>query len=529
GWQTGLNTSALSTSVFADPASMMQQLDALGFRVLAWTSPYLEHASGAPADEAQHLYAQADASHWFVEDGTGQTYVSPSTPVKGGAGVVDFTSQGARSFWEGLAGRATQANLHGFKCDYGEDFIPNLLNQRLPIVFSDGTTSRTARLYPIAEHATYHAALDAAFPGDGALIVRASSWGGAAQADMIWPGDLDPRFEHQGDTLASDEGTGRAVGGLPAVVVAAQTLATSGFPAFGSDTAGYRHEPTRESTLRWMEHTALTVVMQVYEDGARLPWLYDAAAGAEYQAMASLHQQLEPYNAVLMRRAQTVGSPSIRPLPLAFPQDPASAAVADGEYLLGPDLLVAPVLAPGVTTQSVHLPPGAWVHWWSDTVYEGPADVTVQAPLGSPPLFARAGGLVPMLPEGVDTLVPASQPGVVSWTAAGAEMRARAWPSGASSVTLDDASAIDVVDDIGGVTVSWESSGVVANLTVDVDTRVRAGHGPPATQVSTVSGPALARVATPELVAASTTAAWAPGAAGHVVLRFVGSGSALVH
>ena len=274
--------------------------------------------------------------------------------------------------------------------------------------FADGTTSRTARAYPVEEHATYHAALDAAYPGDGALIVRASAWGGAAQADVIWPGDLDAQFEHQGDTLP---GGGIAVGGLPAVVVDAQTLAVSGFPAFGSDTTGYRHDPTRESTLRWMEHTALTVVMQVYEDGARLPWLYDDAAGAEYQAMASLHQQLEPYNAILMRQAQTTGSPSIRPLPLAYPQDPGTFAVADAEYLLGPDLLVAPVTAAGVTQESVHLPPGRWVHWWSDVVTDGPADVTVQAPLGSPPLFARAGGLVPMLPEGIDTLVAGHRAG----------------------------------------------------------------------------------------------------------------------
>ena len=91
----------------------------------------------------------------------------------------------------------------------------------------------------------------------------------------------------------------------------------SGFPAFGSDTTGYRGTPTRESTLRWMEHTALSVVMQVYEDGARLPWSYDDAAGAEYQAMATLHQQLEPYNAILVRGAQTSGAPTLRPLPLA--------------------------------------------------------------------------------------------------------------------------------------------------------------------------------------------------------------------
>jgi alpha-D-xyloside xylohydrolase len=250
GWQTALDTFVISPGVFADAPSTMDQLGALGYRVLAWTTPYLEKPQGAPANEAQALYPQAEAAGFFVKDDGGQTYVSPATPVRGGAGIIDFTNDGAQTFWEGLVARATQSGLHGFKCDYGEELIPNLLGQRDPVRFADGTTARTARLYPIEEHATYHAALDAAFPGDGLLIVRASSWGGAAQADVVWPGDLDSAFEHQGDPLPQG---GLAVGGLPAAIVAAQTLATSGFPAFGSDTAGYRGTPTRESMLRWID------------------------------------------------------------------------------------------------------------------------------------------------------------------------------------------------------------------------------------------------------------------------------------
>jgi alpha-glucosidase (family GH31 glycosyl hydrolase) len=508
----------------------MSQLQALGYRVLAWTTPYLEQPHGAPADEAQQLYQQAAANKWFVLDGQGRTYVSPATPVKGGAGIVDFTSAGANAFWESLVGRATAAGIHGFKCDYGEELIPNLLNARDDVLFSDGTTARTARLYPIQEHATYHAALDQAFPGDGVLIVRASSWGGAAQADIIWPGDLEAGFEHQGDPLPPPA-SGRAVGGLPAVVVAAQTLSTSGFPAFGSDTAGYRGEPTRESMLRWMEHTALTVIMQVYEDGnQRLPWAIDEAAGAEYAAMAELHQQLEPYNAVLMRQAQRAGAPPIRPLPLAFPQDDAAPAHADDEYLLGPDLLVAPVVAAGAGNRSVHLPPGAWVHWWSDQLFVGPAEVTVDAPLGSPPLFARAGGLVPMLPSGIDTLVDATAPGVVTLASRASELEARAWARGASSVVVDDGSEIDVADDASGVTVTWKPGSAARDLTVDVDTRARTGATGAASTVDTLSGAALAAVADEAAVRGAPGAAWAVDAGrGHVWLRFAGAGSARAH
>jgi alpha-D-xyloside xylohydrolase len=529
GWQQSVDDFTISPAVFGDlggPQATMSELAALGFRVMAWTSPYLEQPHGAPTDGAQQLYLTAQQDQFFVEDGEGNVYSSLSNPVHGGAGILDFTSAPASAFWEGLVARATGTGIQGFKCDYGEDFIPNLGDQRNPVLFADGTTSRTARLYPIEEHTAFHAALDAAFPGDGIIIARASSWGGAAQADVIWPGDLDAGLEHQGDPLP---GGGLAVGGLPAVVIDAQTLGVSGFPAFGSDTAGYRGTPTAESELRWMEHTALTVVMQVYEDGARLPWELDDTAGAEYQAMASLHQQLEPYNAILVRGSQTSGAPTIRPVPLAFPQDAASFAHADEEYMLGPDLLVAPVTTPGATTATVHIPPGAWVHWWSDAVTQGPADVTVDAPLGSPPFFARAGGLVPMLPQGIDTLVAATAPGVVTLASQAAEMRARAWATAAASVILDDGAAITVLDAADGVHVSWSRGASATNLTLDLDLRTSAA-GTSLHAVDTLSGVPLVAEPSAAQVEGSVTPAWAPGSApGHVLLRFVGPGAALVH
>lgn len=491
GWETGgYNTFELDTSKYGDVQSMMQQIAALGFRVLAWTTPYLEQPHGAPADEAQQLYQTAAANRWFVEGDMGDVYVSPATPIKGGAGIVDFTNAGAQGFWESIVSRATAAGIRGFKCDYGEELIPNLLGARNPVRFSDGTTSRTARLFPIEEHATYHAALDAAYPGDSLIIARASAWGGATQADVIWPGDLDPGFEHQGDLLP---GGSKAVGGLPAVVIDVQTLAASGFPAFGSDTAGYRSTPTEESMRRWMEHTALTPVMQVYEDGdSRLPWAISAAAGAEYQAMATLHQQLEPYDAMLMTAAATAGTAPVRALPLAFPADAAGFAHADDEYMLGPDLLVAPVVQAGVSSRSVHLPPGHWVHWWSDALLSGGADVTVQAPLGQPPLFARAGGLVPMLPPGIDTLVGATAAGVVTLASQATELQARSWVAGPASVTVDDGSRIALTDDAQGVTITWTPGVLARNLAIDVDLRARTGGPPGLTTVGGVSGAAPA-------------------------------------
>jgi alpha-glucosidase (family GH31 glycosyl hydrolase) len=183
------------------------------------------------------------------------------------------------------------------------------------------------------------------------------------------------------------------------------------------------------------------------------------------------------------------------------------------------------VIEAGASSKGVHLPPGSWVHWWSDTLYPGAADVTVQAPLGSPPLFARAGGLVPMLPPGIDTLVDATAPGVVTLASRATELWARSWASGPASVTTDDGSTIGITDDATGVTVAWAPGTSAHNLTIDVDTRARTGAMGAVKTVESLSGAPLVAMSSAAEVQASTGGAWAI-VGGHAYVRIAGSGKA---
>jgi alpha-D-xyloside xylohydrolase len=86
-------------------------------------------------------------------------------------------------------------------------------------------------------------------------------------------------------------------------------------------------------------------------------------------------------------------------------QDDPSAREAATEYYFGPDLLVAPILAP-VTQRAVYLPEGNWVDYWTGKRLTGRQTLAVEAPLDRIPVFVRDGAILPKIPDDVMTLVP---------------------------------------------------------------------------------------------------------------------------
>ncbi len=106
--------------------------------------------------------------------------------------------------------------------------------------------------------------------------------------------------------------------------------------------------------------------------------------------MARLRVGLSPYMKELARECSSTGLPLIRPL---FFEDESSAYArrAADAFLLGADLLVAPVLKKGARSRSVRLIAGDWVHLWTGKRFSGGERVRVRAPIGQPPAFYRAG------------------------------------------------------------------------------------------------------------------------------------------
>jgi alpha-D-xyloside xylohydrolase len=155
--------------------------------------------------------------------------------------------------------------------------------------------------------------------------------------------------------------------------------------------------PSPELYVRWSQMGLLFSHARAHGHTApREPWAFGEPTLSIFRKYAQLRYRLLPYIYAAARRAPE-GAPLARPLVFDYPADPATWHV-DDEYLLGPDLLVAPMFKPR-GSREIYLPDGGWFDFWTDHRFDGGRWISYEAELDTLPLFVRAGAVVPMGPD----------------------------------------------------------------------------------------------------------------------------------
>lgn len=336
-----------------------------GIRVILWQVPVLHPSSPD--------YAAAAKEGLFVRSPTGEPRLR--TQWLEGFANFDFTNPRAVEFFKDLVRPLVRMGIRGFKVDDGEDIEAG-------DVFSDGRPGgQVHNEYPVL----YARALRDLFKeekADGVLWVRSGSLG-SEEVPALWAGDQYASWEQ-----------------LRSLVPAGLSAGLSGSPFWGHDIGGYIGTPTPELYIRWAQFGTFCPLMQFHGQTSREPWCFGPEAEQAFTFLAHLRMNLRPTLKALGEEAAKEGTPIMRPMIFEFPGD-ARFRDEDTQYMLGPDLLVAPVLAPGARTRTVKFPEGVWHHLLEPMKFRGPSEEEVTAGLTSPLVFVRDGaGLRVELDEG---------------------------------------------------------------------------------------------------------------------------------
>jgi hypothetical protein len=181
--------------------------------------------------------------------------------------------------------------------------------------------------------------------------------------------------------------------------------ASIGEPYVSDDIGGFYAPPgdgndPDDLYLRFLQMGVFQPIMRLHSsDLDRLPWQFDASTQAVGDAFLQLRESLVPYLYSLSADSVGSGQPMAQALYLDYPDQAAAYANPD-EYLMGSNVLVAPVTKSGTDPQTtVWFPPGTWTDWFTGATYTGPGTQTLTVPLDQMPVFVKAGGIVPLQPS----------------------------------------------------------------------------------------------------------------------------------
>lgn len=338
-----------------------------GVQFLSYINPYVASDRDLCAEASARGYLTKDASGGDYHVEFGEFY----------AGVVDLTNPEAYDWFKNVIKKnLIELGCGGWMADFGE-YLPTdtfLHNGVSAEIMHNAWPALWAKC-------NYEALQETGKLGEILFFMRAGYTHSQKYSLMMWAGD-------QNVDWSLDDG-------LASVVPAALSLAMSGHGLHHSDIGGYttlfEMKRSKELLLRWCDFSAFTPMMRTHEGnrpGDNWQFDSDAETIAHFARMTEVFTRMKPYIKQAVAQNADSGLPVMRPLFLHY-EDDAHTYSLKYQYLFGRDLLVAPVYEEGRHDWTLYLPNDTWINLWTGETCHG-GEVTVDAPLGKPPVFYRA-------------------------------------------------------------------------------------------------------------------------------------------
>ena len=348
---------------FNEPEKMLSRLKEKGLKICVWINPYIGYKSP--------LFEEAKKGGYLIKNKAGGVWQWDMWQP--GMGIVDFTNPEAVKWFKSHLKRLMQGGVDCFKTDFGE---------RIPVdcVYYDGSDPYKMHNYYtyLYNKTVFEVTQECKGESEGIVFAR-SAVPGCQSFPVHWGGDCEATYEAMAETLR---------GGL--------SLSMSGFGFWSHDISGFENTATPDLYKRWVAFGLLSSHSRLHGSSSyRVPWLFDEEAVDVLRFFTKQKCALMPYLFAMAIKSHKTGVPVMRPMILEEQNDPACAFL-DKQYMLGDNLLVAPVFnAQGETeTYLPDINDGVWTNWFTNEQTKGGRYVKAKNDYFSLPLWVRANSII---------------------------------------------------------------------------------------------------------------------------------------
>jgi alpha-glucosidase len=389
-YMDGFRVFTWSNKNFPDPKKLIGDLRSQGIKTVLIIDP------GIKVDENYYIYKDGVEKGMFVKTADGKELHAIVWP--GSCAFPDFTNSKVREWFGSLYQKHLDEGIAGFWNDMNEPgiFIPNEIKE--PFIYHHprktfpldaahnadklkGTHARYHNVYGMQMARSTFEGLKKLNPSKRPFVLTRAGFAGIQRFSAVWTGDNVASWEH-----------------LALTIPMLTNMGVSGIPFVGSDVGGFTGNPSPELYARWLQAAALTPFLRSHSEiasNAQEPFAFGDEFTKINRGTIELRYRFLPYLYTLFYEHERNGQPVMRPLWLEYPKDYQTYLIED-QYLVGRDLLVAPVLKDGMRKRNVYFPVGDdWIDWHTGNIYKGGTRANVEAQLERLPLFARAGAVIP--------------------------------------------------------------------------------------------------------------------------------------
>ncbi len=366
--------------------AMCDEIHAEGTKVMVSVWPSVDKRS------ENYAYMMENCLMSRTEVGTPETY-----DYQGECGTIDlFNPEAAAFIWDRCKNNYRDWGIDLFWLDNSEpdSAVYDFENLR----YHTGRGSKVGNEYPKKYLKAFYDGLTAEGETDFVSLIRSAWVGSQKYRGLVWTGDVQSTYE-----------------GFKDQVIAGQNMGLAGIPWWTTDIGGFMTEDVfdpdfKELLIRWYEYGTFCPIMRMHGDrgpyniepldnrdfgGGYLHtgqpnelWSYGDDVYKIMKHYLDIRNGMKDYVEGLMKEASENGSPLIRTM-FYENADDEKCWNCPNQYMFGPDYVVAPVMAKGVTEMDVYLPAGTWKDIHTGEQFEGKQNVTVKTPLEIMPVFKR--------------------------------------------------------------------------------------------------------------------------------------------